>query len=797
MSSLQITVSPGPRTNAHGRSVQLDGAEPVVSYVQVLEDLRGEDAWYAAGTYREGHRCNEDWQGASAVTGDLDYLDAQGKHVAPSADARAALDLALADAPGCIAYHTPRGARVDAVLEHPVADCTTWQRAADGLLALLAAWLRRHRLDADKAAGLPGYSIDIAARKPAQFMFGPRSRVDGVERDGTVRVLRPAPYAVEDLLAAAPVPAEPAKANPVRPSQALAHFEKARAAFDSDHPLTATKRGSPCPVSGCAGEDSFKGDASKATCFHSSHPDKCGTRGQGCTVFDSLDVEAFNAGRTPREHLIAEGYYCPAPVREEPPPPGDDRQDPAQTDFAPHRPHLTPLADAVGPALELFTRRYTGEEQPLPLPWPSVSRTLGGGLWPGAHVITGTTASGKTALALQAALCALRAGRPTLYVGLELDVAQIIARLASLELGETFDARVAAHWSDIYLGRVDPTVVAPALERLRSLPLVIEEAPPGGWSARSLRHRVDGLLLAHPDHAGRAPLVVLDFLQLVGPTVPGGRHEELRERIGAAAYAGREVARRSGAVVLMLSSISRAGALELGKHASSATLGTGDPTELVGLGKESGDIEFSADSVMCLAREPRSPGMYESLVWLALAKIRAGVPAWSLLRFNGSWLTEVPQTAQQQHVAERRTAKDAAKAERDQAAVDAAALEVLGALEAGPLSTRGLRSQITRSNGSIDQALHLLTAEGFIERGSPGPGGHSRWALCPGVSHCAPDRAPGTGWKVRGGWCAPPYVVGGHHHHPPPPPPADPTSDAARNPGHTPSPASSTTQVLL
>ena len=323
MSSLQITVSPGPRTNAHGRSVPLDGAEPVACYAQVLDSLRGEDAWYAAGTYREGHRCNEDWQGACAVTGDLDYLDAQGRHAAPSADARAALDLALADAPGCIAYHTPRGARVDAVLEHPVTDGAVWQRAADGLLALLATWLRRHRLDADKATGLAGYSVDLAARKPAQFMFGPRARVDGVERDGSVRVLRPVPYAVEDLLAAAPAPVEPVKAKPTRPSQALAHFEKARAAFDSDHPLTATKRGSPCPVTGCEGKDSFKGDASKATCFHSSHPDKCGTRGQGCFVFDSLDLEAFNAGRTPREHLIAEGYYCPAPVREEPPPPGD------------------------------------------------------------------------------------------------------------------------------------------------------------------------------------------------------------------------------------------------------------------------------------------------------------------------------------------------------------------------------------------------------------------------------------------------------------------------------------------
>jgi hypothetical protein len=45
----------------------------------------------------------------------------------------------------------------------------------------------------------------------------------------------------------------------------------------------------------------------------------------------------------------------------------------------------------------------------------------------------------------------------------------------------------------------------------------------------------------------------------------------------------------------MLSSISRSGAAELAKAADEDTLGTGDPADLVGLGKESGDIELSVE----------------------------------------------------------------------------------------------------------------------------------------------------------------------------------------------------------
>jgi len=299
-------------------------------------------------------------------------------------------------------------------------------------------------------------------------------------------------------------------------------------------------------------------------------------------------------------------------------------------------------------ALALMRRRFNGEEKPLPLPWPDLAEVLGGGLWPGMHVLLGETGTGKTALALQIAHHAAGSGHPVLYVGLELDRAQIFARLLSLELGSV-EGRPAVHWSKLYLGKSDPDAreAAQATKRLDALPIHIEEGVPGSWSVLDTRATLDALRAEYPkaSAAFKAPLVVLDFLQLVGPTLPGER-EELRERIGKAAYYGRELARRFGAAVLLLSSVGRDKAKPIAEF-SAAFAGKGDappdPSGLVGLGKESGDIEFAADTVLALARDPRGKDLLgKGIMHLAVSKLRTGSPASCDLVFNGSWFEPRP-----------------------------------------------------------------------------------------------------------------------------------------------------------
>lgn len=396
--------------------------------------------------------------------------------------------------------------------------------------------------------------------------------------------------------------------------------------------------------------------------------------------------------------------------------------------MAPH------ISKSVRHALDLFGRRFRGEEKALPLPWPEMSKVLEGGLWPGAHILTGATGTGKTAFAMQVVINALLDQHPTLYVGLELDTDQIIARLASLIFVEDAkDGRPSFQWSHLYLGKTDPKVVeAQLLDFAQNVPLHTEEARPGGWSSSEITKLAEGLKAKYPEAAAahKSPLIVIDFLQLVGPTDPKAHHrEELRERIGAAAYAGREVARKTGAVVFMLSSISRAGARELKDLSNECELGTSDPSELVGLGKESGDIEFSADTVFTLACEPRQPSDEYTNVWVAIAKQRAGRPDWALLRFNGSWLYETPSDAREQHVSERKKPRDAGRERAEEKAFTDTIAEVLEVLQTGPKSGRELRDALKGRGVRVDRAVRDLLTSGHIREAAKRRGGYPLWEL--------------------------------------------------------------------
>jgi replicative DNA helicase len=265
------------------------------------------------------------------------------------------------------------------------------------------------------------------------------------------------------------------------------------------------------------------------------------------------------------------------------------------------------------------------------------------------HVFTAGTGRGKTQWALQVALAAAETGTPTLYVGLELGHTDLVARVLGLALCKEFDTekRRAPKWSDLYFGR-DRDALKRASKhegRIRGLPLRLEVAPPFGWSADVLEARARTLREEHPEASKRPILLIVDYLQLV--TAPPGaeRRMEMRELIGKAAYTGRAVARDRGAVVLMLSSISRENSKLL---AEDKEKGTGDPTRWESMGKEAGEIETAADTVMTMARGDRveapviADGQREwcSEMHIAIAKQRGGSPAWNRLNFNGGWFWE-------------------------------------------------------------------------------------------------------------------------------------------------------------
>lgn len=302
---------------------------------------------------------------------------------------------------------------------------------------------------------------------------------------------------------------------------------------------------------------------------------------------------------------------------------------------------LISLGSLVEPALARAARRRAGDELPVPVPWPSFAESIGGGFWPGAHFLVSGTGVGKSQLTIQIGLHAALAGVPVAYIGLELDDAQIALRVLAEKTG--------LKWSGLYLGRCS----ADELERAKAagplitgLPFYVDFGSSHGWPASRLELLVKAMRGKHPT----GPLlVVLDYLQLVGDEVTAfDRRPDLRERIGSAAYAARDVARRYDASVLVVSSVARAhyGLLAgdvreagLVSREQPGQLGRSrsilNPHVLVGLGKESGELEFSADTVTVLVRWPAPLESGETAVLVAVPKVRCGLPRWSAMRFWG------------------------------------------------------------------------------------------------------------------------------------------------------------------
>jgi replicative DNA helicase len=291
--------------------------------------------------------------------------------------------------------------------------------------------------------------------------------------------------------------------------------------------------------------------------------------------------------------------------------------------------------------------RRSGDTAPLATRFERLNHALGGGFWPGLYLVVGSTGSGKSQFALQLALDAARAGTPVQYVALELDETHLYARAAG------YLRREAGKWSEFFHGHKPVPDDVPAA--LAALPLHWDVAPPHGWDTAEIAYSAAALRRLYP--AAAHVLVVVDFLQLVA-----GPGRDLRERIGTAAYQAKAAARDHDAVVLLISSTARENyaATEFTPHQVAKGKGSekrfedakapwdGPAHVLVGLGKESGETEYSADAVLVLVKEgwtTATPPHGGTRVHLALAKHRAGVPTWLDLRFDGSVFTEPSDAA--------------------------------------------------------------------------------------------------------------------------------------------------------
>lgn len=303
---------------------------------------------------------------------------------------------------------------------------------------------------------------------------------------------------------------------------------------------------------------------------------------------------------------------------------------------------LVSLGGCIDDALEMARRRCAKEELPIPVPWPDLAHQLSGGIWPGMHTLVAGTGFGKSQFEFQKAAYCAEQGIPVALVALELTREDIVLRMAS--------AAVGVLWSHLATGRADlDTVerVRAKAESLRGLPIYVEEGAPGRWTADHLERLARRLRRRHP--AGPL-LMVVDYLQLCG-----GDERELRERVGNTAYRGREMARELGVAVELVSSVGRdkyglvSSAVESAGLTFRRRKGTAgyrrvvtSPDTLVGLGKESGEIEFASDTVTVLVRWPGELDTGHRLILAVSSKVRFGRPGWSALTFDGGRFAHYP-----------------------------------------------------------------------------------------------------------------------------------------------------------
>lgn len=323
-----------------------------------------------------------------------------------------------------------------------------------------------------------------------------------------------------------------------------------------------------------------------------------------------------------------------------------DEQDAAVGDVPPgdveptHKPSAPPrLGDLLESTLERVERRCRGEEKPIALPWPTLHDHFGGGVWPGVHFIVKGTGIGGTQFCVQAGLHAARANVPTHYVGFEMGDFDIGVRAIGLDAG--------VPWSSLWTGQAGEARITRArssLARLRELPFFVELQRPMGFSIAEVVTSFERVRAHYPIE--QPILGVIDFLQLVGGDAKDG--DEIRRRIANASYALRDIAIRLNVAVFAISSIAREKLKTLSDIAAIARLEYDedehgcpinrrmlDADAIVGCGKESGEIEYSADSVSVLARVA---GTYDGSgcdVIFATAKGRATGATWSPLRFSG------------------------------------------------------------------------------------------------------------------------------------------------------------------
>ena len=245
----------------------------------------------------------------------------------------------------------------------------------------------------------------------------------------------------------------------------------------------------------------------------------------------------------------------------------------------------------------------------IPTGFPSLDKTLGGGLRPGDLVfLGGDVGSGKSALALAIALRATARGGSAIFLSGEMAPDRLLERILAIEGRASID--------EMRRGSIDDTTRASlgaAAHRLRDQMPALDRIPYGGIS------EVDIMLRSTPD----LELAVIDSLQAI--TKKGSSQEE------ELAVAVRE---------LKMLAIDSNLAILVTAHAQQILRGRADPRPTIDDFGALGAVKQHADVVLALYRaEMYDPGWgAQGGAELILLKNRNGSTSYIDLFFHQRWL---------------------------------------------------------------------------------------------------------------------------------------------------------------
>lgn len=236
--------------------------------------------------------------------------------------------------------------------------------------------------------------------------------------------------------------------------------------------------------------------------------------------------------------------------------------------------------------------KYKQKLEPIPFFHSELNKALDEGMLPGLYFVNGGTGSGKTQFAIQTALKALEEGFPVLYVSLELDEHEMFARLFCAN-GKN------GSWVDVLKGKnIKEEALDSFYKEIQWWPfyLICPSILEKGFDLAS----IPSFLKEHQQHHSKRFLVIVDFLQLIGV----GENVDIRQRIQKASYGFKAIANKTRASFLILSAVARSW-YDTNKTEPKEE----NATSFVGTGKESGEIEYSANAVLFMHSESNQIGI--------------------------------------------------------------------------------------------------------------------------------------------------------------------------------------------